>query len=92
MLKQLGEDCSKTYLAAAVPESSLDVSEEAPILKVGVLHSEGDTPPSRDRHLHRECTTAQPELLLGGNPSAKGLLLSHKRGPSCQQGKSMIML
>ena len=86
ILKQLGEDCSENYLAAAVPQSSLDRSEEAPLLKVGVLHSEGETPPSRDRHLHRECTAAQPGLLLGVNPSARRLLLCHERGPSCQEG------
>ena len=73
ILKRLGEDCSKIYLAAAVPNSSLDMSEDAPLLKVGVLHSEGEIPPSRDRHLHRECSTSHPGLLLGGKLVEKEL-------------------
>lgn len=73
ILKQRGEDCIKIYLAAAVLKSSLDMSEDAPLLKVGVLHSEGEIPPSRDRHLHRECSAAQLGLLLGGKLVEKEL-------------------
>ena len=47
------------YLALQAAASSLETSEDAALANLGVLHSDCEAPPSRERHLQSQCMSSR---------------------------------